>query len=97
MSTEAHTSFDDVPSVTSPANSTSTEPSFEQAISDLEHIVTRLGQPNINLDEALALYERGVHLTQRGRTLISDAEGRVSQLRQSLNQPHAGGSDAPRS
>ena len=79
------------------AHAGSAEPRFEQAISELEQIVTRLGQPNINLDEALTLYERGVELTRRGRELISDAEGRVSQLRQSLNQPQHGGSDAPRS
>ena len=70
---------------------------FEQAIGELEQIVTRLGQPNIDLDEAVRLYARGVELTQHGRTLISDAEGHVSQLRQSLNQPNSGGSDAPRS
>jgi len=72
------------------------EPRFEQAISELEQIVARLGQPHINLDEALSLYERGVKLTQRGRSLISDAESRVQQLRQSLTQPNTGESDAPR-
>ena len=72
------------------------EPRFEQAIGELEQIVQRLSQPNVDLDEALALYERGVHLTQRGRTLISHAEGRVSQLRQSLANHQQGGTDAPR-
>ena len=84
---------------TNPTNTdhpTPEEPRFEQAISELEQIVSRLGQPNINLDEALSLYERGVKLTQRGRSLISDAESRVQQLRQSLTQPGTGDSDAPR-
>ena len=70
---------------------------FEQAIGELEQIVTRLGQPNIDLNEAVRLYARGVELTKHGRALISDAEDHVSQLRQSLNQPIHGGSDAPRS
>lgn len=95
MSNEANISSNEAPNT--PAHTGDVEPRFEQAISELEQIVTRLGQPNINLDEALTLYERGVELTRRGRTLISDAEGRVSQLRQSLNQPHQGGPDAPRS
>ena len=81
------------PEVNQPAQQ---EPRFEQAIGELEQIVHRLSQSNIDLDEALALYERGVHLTKRGRELISHAEGRVSQLRQSLAGSQAGGPDAPR-
>ena len=73
------------------------EPRFEQAIAELEEIVKRLTQPNIELDEAINLYERGVRLAQRGRHLISDAESRVNQLRDILNQPEGGGGDAPRS
>ena len=75
----------------------STEPRFEQAIAELEQIVQRLTQPNIELDEAINLYERGVRLAQRGRHLIGDAESRVNQLRDILNQPEGGGGDAPRS
>lgn len=73
------------------------EPRFEQAVAELEQIVQRLTQPNIELDEAINLYERGVRLAQRGRHLISDAESRVNQLREILNQPEGGGGDAPRS
>ena len=77
--------------------SSSTEPRFEQAVSELEQIVQRLNQPNINLDEAVDLYERGVRLAQRGRNLIGDAESRVNQLRELLTQPEGGGGNAPRS
>ena len=73
------------------------EPRFEQAISELEQIVQRLTQPQIDLDEAMNLYERGVRLAQRGRHLIGDAESRVNQLREILNQSEGGGGDAPRS
>lgn len=59
---------------------------FEQAVSELEQIVQRLNQPNIDLEEALALYERGVHLAQRGRQLITHAEARVTTLRESLTR-----------
>ena len=76
---------------------------FEQAISELEQVVQLLSQPNVNLDEALSLYERGVNLAQRGRGLIARAETRVNTLRQSLSQSQgqhhegqaSGGSDAP--
>lgn len=80
----------------SPSQNQPAEPRFEQAIGELEQIVQRLSQPNVDLDEALSLYERGVQLTQRGRALISHAEGRVSQLRQSLAETQPGGPDAPR-
>ena len=70
---------------------------FEQAVGELEQIVQRLNQPNINLDEAIDLYERGVKLAQRGRHLIGDAENRVNQLRDILTQPEGGGGNAPRS
>ena len=73
------------------------EPRFEDAISELEQIVQNLNQPNIDLDEAINLYERGVRLAQRGRHLITHAESRVNQLRELLTQPEGGGGNAPRS
>lgn len=59
---------------------------FEQAVSELESVVQQLSQPNVSLDDAVTLYERGVSLARRGRELISQAETRVDALRQSLNQ-----------
>ena len=63
---------------------------FEQAVSELERVVQQLSQPNVNLDDAVALYERGVNLARRGRELISQAETRVDALRQSLTQVQGG-------
>jgi exodeoxyribonuclease VII small subunit len=40
----------------------STEPSFESAERELEHIVQRLESGDAALDEALALWERGEEL-----------------------------------
>ena len=63
---------------------------FEQAVSELERVVQQLSQPNVSLDDAVALYERGVNLARRGRELISQAETRVDALRQSLTQAQGG-------
>ena len=82
---------------TDQTNENQTEPRFEEALSELEQIVQNLNQPNIDLDEAINLYERGVRLAQRGRHLISSAENRVNQLREILSQPEGGGGHAPRS
>ena len=50
----------------------------------LQQIVGRLNQQDLSLDEALELYERGVHLARHSRDLLSQAETRVTHLRQSL-------------
>ncbi len=54
--------------------------SFDDALADLQRTVSALeagGQP---LEEAIALYERGVALQARCEKLLGDAELRVQQL-----------------
>ncbi len=54
---------------------------FGAALQELETIVDRLeGHPDLELEEALGLYERGAALANRCRTLLAGAELRVSQL-----------------
>lgn len=56
-------------------------PHFGAALQELETIVDRLEeQPDLELEEALGLYERGAALANRCRTLLAGAELRVSQL-----------------
>lgn len=53
---------------------------FDDALAELQRVVAELeagGQP---LEQALALYERGVALQARCERLIGDAELRVQQL-----------------
>ena len=54
--------------------------SFDDALAQLQRVVAELeagGQP---LEEAIALYERGVALQARCERLLGDAELRVQQL-----------------
>lgn len=54
--------------------------SFDDALADLQRTVAALeagGQP---LEDAIALYERGVALQARCEKLLADAELRVQQL-----------------
>ena len=72
----------------------SSSPKFEEAMGNLQQIVNQLNQQDLSLDEALELYERGVHLARHSRTLLTQAENRVAQLRQSLgdsNETHPQG------
>ena len=59
--------------------------SYEQAFQELENVVSALeaGQPN--LEDALALFERGQALAKRCASLLDQAEVRVHRLAE--NEP----------
>lgn len=60
---------------------------FEQIVEALEGLVRALEGGELPLDEALRLYERGVHLAGRGHALLEGAERRVEELQRSLVEP----------
>jgi exodeoxyribonuclease VII small subunit len=53
---------------------------FESVMADLERIVERLGGEELELDEALALFEQGVERLREASRLLDSARGRVEQL-----------------
>ena len=67
-----------------PAPQITDEISFEQALTQLQEVVQRLNQPELSLDEALKIYERGVKLARHGRALLSQAERQFESLRTNL-------------
>jgi exodeoxyribonuclease VII small subunit len=62
------------------------EQSFEQAQAELERIVERLEQGQVQLDEALALWERGEQLYALCRAKLDGAQGRVEELARRVEQ-----------
>ena len=56
------------------------EPKFEDALCELEQIVRDLEDGQIDLEESLARYERGVALLRRCYGQLRDAEQRILQL-----------------
>jgi exodeoxyribonuclease VII small subunit len=69
---------------------------FEDDLAELDEIVAVLEDGKLPLDEALALYERGVRLALACQLRLDDAALRVSQLRatggrESGEQDGAGG------
>ncbi len=54
--------------------------SFEEAISQLEAVVTRLEEGGLPLEEALQLFEKGVALSRRCYSLLEKAQGRIEEL-----------------
>ncbi len=58
------------------------EPTFEAAQAELEHIVDRLESGQAQLEEAIALWERGEELYRFCREKLDGAEGKIEQLAQ---------------
>ena len=53
---------------------------FEAAITELESIVKKLEEGDLALEQSLALYERGVHLSRFCHQRLEDAERRIEIL-----------------
>ncbi len=60
--------------------------SFEEAYAELETTVQRLEDGALPLEEALALYERGVLLAQLCAERLATAELRIQELSQNLEE-----------
>jgi len=54
--------------------------SFEESLSELENIVQNLEQGDVNLEDAMALFERGLNLSQTSQTKLKDAEQKIQIL-----------------
>ncbi len=54
---------------------------FEQAMKELESIVTRLEAGDVGLEESIAAYERGELLKKRCENLLKAAETRIEKIK----------------
>ncbi|HWC62409.1 MAG TPA: exodeoxyribonuclease VII small subunit [Rhizomicrobium sp.] len=54
--------------------------SFEQALKELEGIVGRLEQGEVDLEDSILLYERGQALKNHCEARLKAAEGRLEKL-----------------
>ena len=63
-------------------SSSSKPPEFEQALSELEALVTRLERGDLPLEEALKSFERGVALTRACQAALTAAQQKVEILLQ---------------
>jgi exodeoxyribonuclease VII small subunit len=59
---------------------------FEDAFAELESIVQRLEEGDLKLDEAMALFERGMALTAHCNSRLDSAELRVQQLMSAISE-----------
>ena len=54
--------------------------SFEKALAELTTIVKNLEDGALNLEDALSMFERGVHLTKHCQQALTQAEQKITQL-----------------
>jgi exodeoxyribonuclease VII small subunit len=55
-------------------------PSFEDALAELEQLVSRLERGELSLEESLQAFERGVNLTRTCQKALQEAEQKVQIL-----------------
>ena len=56
------------------------EMTFEQAMSELERIVTELERADVTLEDSISLYEKGAELKKRCETKLKEAEQKVAAI-----------------
>jgi exodeoxyribonuclease VII small subunit len=64
--------------------------SFEAALKELETIVSRLEQGEVDLEDSIALYERGQALKTDCETKLKSAESRLEKIVQGAAGPAIG-------
>ena len=57
-----------------------TKMSFEDAIKELESIVSKLERNEIALEESITLFSRGVELTGMCNDILENIEGKITKL-----------------
>ena len=60
--------------------STKQEPTFEQALVELEQTVQKLEKGELPLEDSLRLYEEGIRLSRLCHGKLEEAEGRIEVL-----------------
>jgi len=59
---------------------TAEKPDFENALEELESLVGKLESGDLNLDQSLECFKRGVELTRRCQTVLDEAQKTVEIL-----------------
>ena len=62
------------------------ELSFEESLSRLQEISEILESPEVDLEESIKLYEEGIKLSKICYTKLEDAELKVTQLKNELDE-----------
>jgi exodeoxyribonuclease VII small subunit len=58
-----------------------TKASYQEMSAELDEILTALQNPEVQIDEAVTLYERGLKLTNILEARIKDTENKITALK----------------
>lgn len=64
------------------AKSSAAQPDFEKSLAELEALVLKLESGNLNLDQSLDCFKRGVELTRHCQSVLDEAQKTVDLLAQ---------------
>ena len=59
---------------------------YEQAIAELQKILTQLEDENVKLEEALTLFEKSIELSKICFDKLNEAEGKITTLKKQLDE-----------
>ena len=59
---------------------------FEKSVEELDLIVSKMESGDLNLDESLKLFEKGVKLTRLCQKTLADAEKKIEKLMAEVNE-----------
>lgn len=65
--------------------------SFEEAVAELEALVSAMDSQNMGLDQLLTDYKRGAFLVKYCRDRLSHVRKEVAEIEQALNEPNVEG------
>ena len=75
---------------------TKKQPTFEEALKQLETITEQIEQGRIGLEESIGKYEEGMKLVQYCRSVLEKAEQKIEQLQLSASaEPKVSGFESP--
>ncbi len=63
---------------------TTKKPTYQQLNSELEAVLNRLQTGDLDIDEALAAYERGMELVKQLQVYLQEAENKITKLKASF-------------
>ena len=59
---------------------------YEQIISELEKISTKLDSKDVSLSESIELFEKSVTLAKEGYDILNSTEGKITVLKKELDK-----------
>jgi exodeoxyribonuclease VII small subunit len=63
------------------------KPTYQELKVELDQVMSKLQQEELDVDEALKLYERGLQLVQELEKYLKTAENSVKQLKAKFDKP----------